>query len=116
MLLHKRDASTRAERILACVSGLYSGPILDFVSPSIYLVWVDFSQRRAAYLRRLDPRGAPMNKPTLGALAALFLSFFPAGVPAQDKGEVEALRLIEKAGGVVARDPKAKGNPIVGVN
>src|SRR5438132_596267 len=35
---------------------------------------------------------------------------------AQDDAETKAVKLIEKAGGKVAREPKIKGNPVVGVD
>src|SRR5438128_1737307 len=51
---------------------------------------------------------------SLAALAALLSLGVPA--PGQDDPEAKAVRLVEKLGGALTRDPKAKGNPVVGVN
>ncbi len=48
-------------------------------------------------------------------LLAAFLGSH-AEIRAQDDAEAKAARFVEKAGGTVAREPKLKGNPVVGVN
>src|SRR5688572_25022851 len=50
-----------------------------------------------------------------GAFLLALAGFLVSVARAQDDAQAKAQKLIEKAGGVVTRDAKAKGNPVTGV-
>src|SRR5262245_36968868 len=61
-------------------------------------------------------RGVVMKRLLLAVFGIGIVISLPSRGRAQDEAEAKAVRFVEKVGGTVARDPKQKGNPVLGVN